>query len=44
VLRLAERWSLDPSRLSVLSVVPATGWVARVPAAWRTERVKRLAA
>jgi len=41
VLRLAERWSLDPTKLDGSAVVaPGTGYIARAPASWRTERLR----
>lgn len=44
VLRMACGWSLDPSLLDKLTCQPATGIVARAPAAWRSERVRKAAA
>lgn len=41
VMRLAERWSLDPTRLGENDAPPALGFVALAPAAWRSERIKR---
>lgn len=43
VMRLAQRWSLDPTRLSATDAPAALGFVARVPAAWRPERIRRAA-
>lgn len=44
VLRMACGWSLDPSRLDrIQGAVPGTGFVARAPAAWRPERIRRAA-
>ncbi len=43
VMRLASRWSLDPTRLNAGSAPPATGFIARPPAAWRPERLRAAA-
>jgi hypothetical protein len=41
VMRLAERWSLDPTKLGAGAVTaPGTGYIARAPATWRTERLR----
>lgn len=41
VMRLAERWSLDPTKLHAGAVSsPGAGYVARVPQTWRTERLR----
>jgi hypothetical protein len=44
VLRLARAWSRDPLTLDKLKVEPGTGFIARVPAAWRAERIRKQAA
>ncbi len=44
VLRLASAWSLNPLRLDKIKIAPATGFIVRVPASWRAERVKQRAA
>jgi hypothetical protein len=43
VMRLAHRWSLDPTTLASIAAEPALGWIARAPAAWRAERVRKIA-
>lgn len=44
VMRLAHRWSLDPTRLGLQSdATPGTGYIALAPASWRTERQRRSA-
>lgn len=43
VMRLALRWSLDPTRLNAASAPPATGVIALAPAAWRPERLRAAA-
>lgn len=40
VMRLALRWSLDPTRLNPSSAPKALGYIAAPPAAWRAERAK----
>jgi hypothetical protein len=41
VMRLAERWSLDPTKLDSGAVTaPGIGYIALAPAAWRTERLR----
>lgn len=42
VLRLAGRWSLDPTELDGTDVVaPALGYIALTPAEWRTTRLRK---
>lgn len=43
VLRLAQRWSLDPTKLDQMSVAPALGYIAVAPVAWRPERLRKTA-
>jgi hypothetical protein len=43
IVRLAEKWSLDPTRLDANTVKPGTGYIALAPPAWRTERIRRRA-
>jgi len=43
VMRLAHRWSLDPTTLHTVSSPPGLGWVALAPSAWRAERVRKIA-
>lgn len=38
VMRLASRWSLDPTRLHAASAPPALGYIALAPKSWRPER------
>ena len=42
-MRLANRWSLDPTTLDSVAAEPGLGHVALVPAAWRAERVRKIA-
>jgi hypothetical protein len=42
-MRLALRWSLDPTRLNATSANPGLGYIAVAPAAWRPERLKSAA-
>jgi hypothetical protein len=43
VMRLALKWSLDPTRLNVTSSGPGVGYIALAPAAWRPERLRSAA-
>jgi hypothetical protein len=43
VLRIAGRWSLDPTRLDEAGFPPGLGYIASAPAAWRPERLRRTA-
>jgi hypothetical protein len=43
VMRLASRWSLDPTRLDEMHKVPGLGLIALAPGRWRAERVRRSA-
>jgi hypothetical protein len=43
VMRLAEKWCLDPTKLSRGASPPGTGYIGLAPAAWRTERLRRSA-
>lgn len=43
VIRLAAGWGLNPLMLDKLTLEPGTGFIARAPAAWRAERIKRAA-
>lgn len=43
VMRLANKWSLDPTRIDKMSVETGLGLVARVPSGWHTERVRKTA-
>jgi hypothetical protein len=43
VLRLAHRWSLDPTALNTAPAQPGLGYIAVAPAAWRAERVRKIA-
>lgn len=44
VMRLAERWSLDPTKLEQDAVVaPGLGYIAVAPHAWRAERLRKTA-
>lgn len=41
VMRLALRWSLDPTRLNETSANAGLGYIAIAPATWRPERVRQ---
>lgn len=41
VMRLASRWSVDPTSLATTPVEPATGLIAWTPAAWTAERMRK---
>lgn len=43
VMRLANKWSLDPTSLDRLAADPGLGIIARVPASWHMERVRKSA-
>jgi hypothetical protein len=43
VMRLANRWSLDPTTLDSVAVEPGLGHVTGAPAGWRSERVRKIA-
>ena len=44
VMRLAQRWSMDPTRLEPGAVVtPGLGAIALAPSSWRAERIRRTA-
>jgi hypothetical protein len=43
VLRLAQRWSIDPTRLEAMEAEPQTGFIALAPTSWRTERMRKTA-
>ncbi len=43
VLRLANRWSIDPTTLYEAHAEPALGYVALAPSSWRAERLRRAA-
>lgn len=40
VMRLALKWSLDPTRLNATSGSAGLGYIALAPAAWRPERLR----
>ncbi len=40
VVRLASRWSLDPTRLDTVPALPATGYIGLAPDTWRPERIR----
>lgn len=42
VMRLALRWSLDPTRLNATSAQPGLGYIALAPAGWRAERTRQV--
>lgn len=41
VMQLAQKWSLDPTRVNEASDTPGLGVVGRTPAAWRPERLRQ---
>lgn len=43
VMRLASRWSLDPTRLDTVAALPATGFICLAPTVWRPERLRKSA-
>lgn len=43
VMQVARKWSLDPTRLGAASAPAAMGLIARAPAAWRVERLRKSA-
>ncbi len=43
VLRLAQRWSIDPTRLDQMPSEPQTGYIALAPVSWRAERLRKTA-
>lgn len=43
VMRLAHRWSLDPTTLDAAKIEPALGLIASAPLSWRAERLRRSA-
>ena len=43
VMRLAHRWSLDPTTLDAAKLEPALGLIASAPIAWRIEHMRRSA-
>jgi hypothetical protein len=43
VMQVARKWSLDPTRLGAKSAPEAMGVIARAPAHWRVERLRKTA-
>lgn len=43
VMRIAQAWSLDPTRLDPAKAEPALGYIALSPGQWRTERARKAA-
>lgn len=43
VMRLAARWSIDPTRISELKTEAALGWIGLAPPGWRSERARKAA-
>jgi hypothetical protein len=43
VMRLAGKWSLDPTKLGPAGVSTGVGYIALAPATWRSERLRRTA-
>ncbi len=44
IMRLAAKWSIDPTRIDQVQGEPAFGYVGRAPRGWRAERVRKAAA
>ena len=43
VMRLASKWSIDPTRISDVRTDAALGWIGLAPARWRSERARKVA-
>jgi len=43
VLRLAQKWSIDPVKLDDMATEPGIGWIGLAPAHWRAERMRKTA-
>jgi hypothetical protein len=43
VMRLAHLWSLDPTTVHTIAAQPGLGFIAVAPAAWRSERSRKIA-
>jgi hypothetical protein len=43
VMRLAHRWSIDPTTLEAQQAHEALGYIALAPQAWRAERQRKIA-
>jgi hypothetical protein len=43
VMRLASRWSIDPTRLDALPALPGVGYICLAPQVWRPERMRKSA-
>jgi hypothetical protein len=43
VMRLASKWSLDPTKLDREACLPGIGYIAGAPASWRPVRLRRSA-
>lgn len=43
VMRLAAKWSIDPTTFGPASASQALGWIAEAPAHWRPERLRKSA-
>ena len=43
VMRLASRWSLDPTRIDAAPASVSTGYICLAPASWRPERMRKSA-
>jgi len=41
IMKLAAKWSLDPTELANIRSTPALGSIGHAPAAWRSERLRR---
>lgn len=39
VVALASRWGMDPTRLDEIEAMPALGFIGRIPASWRLQRL-----
>ena len=43
VMRLASRWSVDPTRINAAAAPSASGFICLAPASWRPERLRKTA-
>ena len=43
VMRLASRWSVDPTRIDAAPASTSTGFICLAPATWRPERLRKTA-
>jgi hypothetical protein len=43
IMKLAAKWSLDPTRLNAVKSEPALGWVGSPPRSWRAQPLRKAA-